>query len=59
MDYIESLEGNNLMKKQRWKWTKNTVICPICKNRIHHTDQYYRRYGFCSVSCGYDYYGLY
>jgi hypothetical protein len=43
--------------KQRWKWTKHPRICPICKERIHNKNQFYKQNMVCSVDCGRDYYG--
>jgi hypothetical protein len=43
--------------KQRWKWTKYPRIYPICKERIHHNNQFYKGNGLCSIECGIDYYG--
>lgn len=32
--------------------------CPVCKDKIGIFDKYFNTYGFCSVSCGYNYYGI-
>jgi hypothetical protein len=46
------------MKKQRWRWTKHVHHCSGCDDRLDTRDSYSMRYGFCSVSCGYETYGL-
>lgn len=45
---------NGLDKEQRYRRTH----CPICDDKIGVFDEYFNSYGFCSVPCGYEYYGI-
>ncbi|ASI65967.1 hypothetical protein GT95_04935 [Streptococcus agalactiae] len=45
---------NGLDKEERYYRTH----CPVCDEKIGVFDNYLNSYGFCSVSCGYEYYGL-
>lgn len=45
---------NGLDKEERYHRTH----CPVCDEKIGVFDNYFNSYGFCSVSCGYEYYGL-
>ncbi|WP_161800910.1 hypothetical protein [Streptococcus oralis] len=45
---------NGLDKEERYRRTH----CPICDSEIGVFDEYFNSYGFCCVSCGYEYYGI-
>ncbi len=45
---------NGLDKEERYYRTH----CPVCDEKIGVFDNYFNSYGFCSISCGYECYGL-
>lgn len=45
---------NGLDKVERYKLTH----CPICNEKIDPLNKYFMSFGFCSIDCGYECYGL-
>ena len=45
---------NGLNTEERYRRTH----CPICQEKIGVFNEYFNTYGFCSVNCGYEYYGI-
>lgn len=45
---------NGLDKEERYCRTH----CPICGRKVKVLDKYFESYGFCSIPCGYEYYGI-
>lgn len=45
---------NGLNKEKRYRATH----CPICDGKVGLFDAYFNEYGFCSVSCGFEYYNF-
>ena len=45
---------NELSEKEAYRRTH----WPICDERVNPFNDYFCRYGFCSIDCGYENYGL-